>query len=188
MGNEVRRLHGQLRAAKKLQQENGQGVAGMPQEHLGWVKRPQEWPQARQEWAWVTRELQEMQAVAQPLEAKVHGAAKPPPRAAKPPSPWAGGLAQLPKVVPAWWAPKPSSWLCVNNPAAFITTSKVAASLHWQASSATYSSPLSRQASSSSISAGGGTLPVRQPWALELMLGPATWSPGPPTQIPAVAS
>ena len=43
MGDEVRRLHRQLRLAKTLQPEQGQGVAGMPQECLGWVKRPQEW-------------------------------------------------------------------------------------------------------------------------------------------------
>ena len=41
MGNEVGRLHGQPRAAKMPQQEQGQGVAGMLQEYLGWVKRPQ---------------------------------------------------------------------------------------------------------------------------------------------------
>ena len=56
MGDKVRQpqgwLHGQLRVAKKPQQEYGQGAAGMLQECQGWVKRPQEWPQARQKWAW----------------------------------------------------------------------------------------------------------------------------------------
>ena len=64
---------------KKPQQGYGQGVAGTLQERQGWVKRPQEWPQARQEWAQVAIEPQEMWAVAQPPEAKVSGAAKPPP-------------------------------------------------------------------------------------------------------------
>ena len=50
MGNEVKWLHRQLRVAKKLQQEYGQGVAGMLQEYLGWVKRPKERPQAIQKW------------------------------------------------------------------------------------------------------------------------------------------
>ena len=57
----------------------------MPQECLGCVKRPQEWPQARQDWARVVRELQETWAVAQPPEVKVSGAARPPPWAAEPP-------------------------------------------------------------------------------------------------------
>ena len=51
MGDEVRWLHGQLRAAKKPQQDQGQGAAGAPQEHLGWVKRLQERPRVRQKWA-----------------------------------------------------------------------------------------------------------------------------------------
>ena len=84
MGDEVRRLHRQLRAAKKPQQEYLKGVPGMPQECLGWVKRPQERPQVRQEQAQVAREPQEMWSVAQPPEAKVRGAAKPPPRVAEP--------------------------------------------------------------------------------------------------------
>ena len=83
MGNEVGRLHGQLRVANMLQWEQGQGVAGMLQEHLGWVKRPQGWPWVTQEQAWVATEPQEMRAVAQPPEAKVCGAAKPPPWAAE---------------------------------------------------------------------------------------------------------
>ena len=84
MGNEVRRPHGQLRAAKKPQQEYRQGVPRMPQECLGWVKRPQERPQAKQERAQVAREPQETWSVTQPQEAKVRGAAKPPPRVAEP--------------------------------------------------------------------------------------------------------
>ena len=40
-------LHGQLRVARKPQQEFGQGAAGMQQECPGWAKRLQEWPQAR---------------------------------------------------------------------------------------------------------------------------------------------
>ena len=51
MGDEVGRLHGQPRAAKMPQQGYGQGVAGMLQERLGWVKRLQGRPQATQEWA-----------------------------------------------------------------------------------------------------------------------------------------
>ena len=82
MGNEVKWLHRQLRVAKKLQQEYGQGVAGMLQEHQGCAMRPQEHPQVRQERA---RVLQEMRAVAQPPEAKVSGAAKPPTQATEPP-------------------------------------------------------------------------------------------------------
>ena len=57
----------------------------MPQECQGWVKRPQGRPQARQEWARMATEPQEMRVVAQPQEAKVCGAAKPPPWAAEPP-------------------------------------------------------------------------------------------------------
>ena len=49
MGDEVGWLHGQPRAAKMPQQGYGQGVAGMPQECHGWVKRPQGRPQATQE-------------------------------------------------------------------------------------------------------------------------------------------
>ena len=84
MGDEVGRLHGQPRVAKKPQWEQGQGVAGMPQECQGWVKRPQGQPQVTQNWARVATEPQETWAVAQPPEAKVCGAAKPPPRAAEP--------------------------------------------------------------------------------------------------------
>ena len=93
--------------------------------------------------------------------------------------------------LPSMRVPKPSSWLCVNGPAASITTSKVATSLPWRAFSAAYSSAWSRQASSLSILAGGsysactaGTLPR----ALELMASLATWSPQPPVQIPDAAS
>ena len=93
MGNEVGRLHGQPRVAKMLQWEQGQGAAGMPQECLGWVKRPQGWPRATWNRARAAIELQETLAVAQPLEAKVHGVAKPPPWASGPPQPWAGGSA-----------------------------------------------------------------------------------------------
>ena len=67
----------------------------MPQECLGWVKRPQGRPWVTQDLAWVAVipqekprmaiEPQETWAVAQPLEAKVRGAAKPPPWAAQPP-------------------------------------------------------------------------------------------------------
>ena len=46
MGDKVRQPqgwpHGQLRAAKRLRQEYGYGVARMLQEYLGWVKRLQE--------------------------------------------------------------------------------------------------------------------------------------------------
>ena len=83
MGDEVGRLHGQPRAAKMPQQGYGQGAAGTLQGRQGWVKWPQGWPQARQEWARTATELQEMWAVAQLPEAKVHGAAKPHPRAAQ---------------------------------------------------------------------------------------------------------
>ena len=76
-GNKVRWLqgqpHGQLRVARKPQQEFGQGVAGMPQECPGRARRLQERPQVRQEWAPVAVEPQEMWAVAQPLEMKVSG-------------------------------------------------------------------------------------------------------------------
>ena len=85
MGDEVGWLHGQPRAAQLPQQGYGQGVAGMPQERHGWLKRPQGWPQARQERTRTATEPQETRAVAQPQEAKVCGAAKPPPRAAEPP-------------------------------------------------------------------------------------------------------
>ena len=67
------------------QQGYGQGVAGIPQERHGWVKRPKGRPQARQERARTAIEPQETRAVAQPPEAKVRGVAKPPPRAARPP-------------------------------------------------------------------------------------------------------
>ena len=85
MADEVRWLHRQPRAAKMPQQEHGQGAARMPQEGQGWVKRPQERPRATRNWAKVAIEPQKMREVAQPPEAKVHGAAKPPPRAAEPP-------------------------------------------------------------------------------------------------------
>ena len=91
MGDEVGWLHGQQRAAKIPQWEQGQGAAGMLQECQGWVKRPQGWPQARQEQSQMATEPQEMWAVAQPLEAKVHGGAKPHLWAAQLPQPWAGG-------------------------------------------------------------------------------------------------
>ena len=73
MGNEVRRLqgqpYGQLRAAKMLQQEYGQGVGGILQKHLRWTKRPQERPQVRQKWAWVAVTPQEKpQAAVEPQE------------------------------------------------------------------------------------------------------------------------
>ena len=87
--------------------------------------------------------------------------------------------------------PKPSSWPRVNGPAASITTSKVAASLPWRASSTAYSSAWSQQASSSSILAGGSysaCLAGAFPRALKLMPGSATWLLGPPAQMPAVAS
>ena len=42
-------LHGQLKVARKLQQEYGQGVAGTPQEYPGQAKRLQERPQVKQE-------------------------------------------------------------------------------------------------------------------------------------------
>ena len=86
---------------------------------------------------------------------------------------------------------KPSTWPRVNGPAASITTSKVAASLPWRASSAAYSSAWSRRASSSSVSAGGGysARPAGAfPRALELTPGSAAWPLGPPAQMPAVAS
>ena len=184
MGDKVRQLqrwpHGQQQAAKILLQEYGQGAAGMPQEHQGWVKRPQGRPQARQEWAWVAIEPQEMRAVAQAPEAKVGGAANPLPWVAEPPQPWAGSPDPPTSACahPAH-APKPSSWLRINSLAASITTSKVAASLPWWASSAAFSSAWSRQASSSSVLAGGdysACLAGALPRALELTPGPATWS------------
>ena len=85
MGDKVRRPqgwpHGQLRAAKKPQQEYGQGAAGIPQEHQGWVKRPQEWPQVRKggHSCWPQRASRKIWAAPQTLEAKVSGVAKPPP-------------------------------------------------------------------------------------------------------------
>ena len=78
--------------AKTPQWEQGQGVAGTPQEYLGWVKRPEEGPQATQNWAQAAIEPQQMWAVTQPPEAKVHGAAKPPPWVAELPQLWVGGL------------------------------------------------------------------------------------------------
>ena len=65
----------------------------MPQEHQGWVKRPQERPQAREEWAWVAIELQETRAIAQLTEAKVGGVANPLLWAAEAPQPQVGSLA-----------------------------------------------------------------------------------------------
>ena len=98
MGDKVRwpqgQPHRQQQAAKMTQQEFGQGAAGTLQECQGRVKRLQERPLARQKWAQaavtpqenpqVAREMQEMRAVAQPPEAKVSGAAKPPLQAAEP--------------------------------------------------------------------------------------------------------
>ena len=97
--------HGQLRAAKKPQQEYGKGAAGMLQQHIGWVKRLQEWPQVRQERVQVAVEPQEMWAVAQPPEAKVSEVANPLPWAAEPQQPQVGSLAQLPPDAPAWRMP-----------------------------------------------------------------------------------
>ena len=89
MGKEVRQLQGcphrQQQVAKTPQWEQGQGAAGTPQECQGWVRRPQEQPRVTWNWAWAAIELQEIQAVAQPPEAKVCGAAKPPPWVAEPP-------------------------------------------------------------------------------------------------------
>ena len=85
MGDKVGQLHRQLRAAKMPQWEQGQGAAGTPQEYLGWVKRAQGRPWATQNWARAAIELQETWAVAKLPEAKVHGAADPPPRASEPP-------------------------------------------------------------------------------------------------------
>ena len=65
MGDEVGWLHGQPRLAEIPQQGYGQGAAGTPQEHQGWLKRLQGWLQARQEQARAAIELQEMRAVAQ---------------------------------------------------------------------------------------------------------------------------
>ena len=56
----------------------------MMQEYPGWVKKPQEWPQATQKYALAAVELQETWAVAQTQEAKVSGVAKPPPWVAEP--------------------------------------------------------------------------------------------------------
>ena len=145
MGDEVGRLHGQPRAAKMPQQGYmGRGrlgcrrnVMGGLRGHRGGHRRDrsgQGWLLSHRRWA-----------VAQPLEAKVRGAAKPPPRVAEAAvamGGWLGvvtcGCAHLAS------APKPSSWPYVNSPAASITTSKVATSLPWQASSAAYSSTWSR--------------------------------------------
>ena len=87
------------------QWEQGQGAAGTLQECQGWVKRPHRQPQATKNWAWVAIELQEMRVVAQPPEAKVSGAAKPPPRVAELPQRQVGGSNLSPKVVPAWFTP-----------------------------------------------------------------------------------
>ena len=99
-GDEVKRLQGQpheqLRAAKEPQWEYGQGVAGTPQEHQGWVKRLQEWPRVPRKWAQVAFEPQEMQVVAQPPEAKVSGVANPLPQVAELLQLWVGGLAWPP--------------------------------------------------------------------------------------------
>ena len=87
--------------------------------------------------------------------------------------------------------PKPSSWPRVNGPETSITTSKVAASLPWQASSTAYSSTWSRRASSLSVSARGGYCAYTAgalPRALKLTAGPATWPLGPPAQILDAAS
>ena len=104
MGDKVRRpqgwLHGQQQEAKMPQQEYGQRAAGMPQEHQGFVKRPQGQPRVRQERAWVAIELQETQVVAQPPEAKVGGAANPLPQVAEPLQPQAGGPAPPPRHAP----------------------------------------------------------------------------------------
>ena len=83
--------------------------------------------------------------------------------------------------------PKPSSWPCVNRTAASITTSKLASSLPWQASSTTSYSAWSWQASSLYISARGidSTCTVDAlPQALKLVAGPllATWLLGPTAQ------
>ena len=93
MGDEVGWLRSQPRAAKMPQQAYGQGVAGMPQECHGWVKRLQGRPEVRQKWARAAVELQEMWVVAQPPEAKVRRAAKPHLWVAQLPQPWAGSLA-----------------------------------------------------------------------------------------------
>ena len=88
---------------------------------------------------------------------------------------WAAWPSHLGMRLPSVHAPKPSSWPRVNGPAASITTSKVAASLPWRASSTAYSSAWSWQASSSSILAGGGystCMAGTLPWALELMARP----------------
>ena len=74
------------------QQGHGQGAAGMLQERHGWVKRPQGRLQARQNRARAATEPQEMRAVAQLQEAKVRGAAKPPPWAAQLPIAMGGRL------------------------------------------------------------------------------------------------
>ena len=104
MGNKRKRLQGwphrQQQVAKMLQQEYGQGVAGRPKECHGWVKRPQERPQARQEGAWAAIEPQETRAVAQPPEAKVGGAANPLPRSAEPPQLRVGGPPPPPPHAP----------------------------------------------------------------------------------------
>ena len=64
MGDEVRWLHRQPRAAEKPQWEQGQEVAGAPQECLWWVKRLQQRPQARWNRSWVATEPQETREVA----------------------------------------------------------------------------------------------------------------------------
>ena len=154
---------------------SGQGVAGMPQEHQGWVKRPQGWPQVRQElgtrwllsrrrrnWRllnhWRLRYVGRLSHHHGRLNCRSCG--------------WAARhSSHLRLRLPGARAPKPSSWPRVNGPAASITTSKVAASLPWWASSAAYSSAWSWQASSSSISARGGystCLAGALPRALEL--------------------
>ena len=131
MGDKVRWLqgwlHGQLRVAKKLQQEYRQGAAGMPQECPGWVKRLQEQPQVTQKEAraaitpqekpWLAIELQEMQAVAQPPEAKLSGVANPLPWVVELLQPWASGSAQPPWDVLVQCAPP-------NLPAGHVLTAQ----------------------------------------------------------------
>ena len=80
-------------------------MARMQQEHPGQATRPQEWPQARQERAQVAVELQEVWVVAQPLEAKVSGVAKPPLWAAELPQLWVSSSAQPPRDTPVQHMP-----------------------------------------------------------------------------------
>ena len=87
--------------AKTPQWEQGQGAAGMPQERLGWVKRPQERPWVTWNRARAAIEPQDTWAVAQPPEAKVGGASNPLLWVAQPPQPWVGGLVKSPVDAPA---------------------------------------------------------------------------------------